>query len=203
VNGFERMKEQTRRSILDAALELFKSYGFKKVSISEIAQSANVSPVTIYNHFGSKDGLIREVVKALLQDMMERYWALLREDRPFPEKIQAMVFDKTEIGSQFRGELVQTVYQSDPQLREFIDVLFQQEINSFIMEMLEGGKREGYVDPGLSPEALRLFMEILRRGVAASPDLLPGSEEPDIEVLRQLNYIFVYGLMGRSENERR
>ncbi|MBM4448805.1 MAG: TetR family transcriptional regulator, partial [Chloroflexi bacterium] len=40
MNGFERRKEQKKDSIRQAALELFQAYGFKKVSINDIAQKA-------------------------------------------------------------------------------------------------------------------------------------------------------------------
>ena len=53
MDGFNRRKEQKKESIRRAALELFKVYGFKKVSINDIASKAGVSQVTIYNHFGS------------------------------------------------------------------------------------------------------------------------------------------------------
>ena len=67
MDRFERRKEQKKSNIRQAALELFKTYGFKKVSISDIAHKAGVSPVTIYNHFGSKDELVRDVVYISLQ----------------------------------------------------------------------------------------------------------------------------------------
>ena len=50
MDGFERRKEQKKESIRRAALELFQSYGFDKVSLNDIARRARVSHVTIYNH---------------------------------------------------------------------------------------------------------------------------------------------------------
>ena len=53
-NGFERRKERKKTDILQASLNLFIKYGTKKVAISEIAQKAQVSQVTIYNYFENK-----------------------------------------------------------------------------------------------------------------------------------------------------
>jgi len=83
VNGFERRKEQKKESIRRAALELFKLYGTKKVSISEIAEKAGVSQVTIYNHFGSKEELVRDTVKKMLLSLMERYQVMMESEQPF------------------------------------------------------------------------------------------------------------------------
>ena len=58
LNGFERVKEK-KRAIKEAAFVLFSERGFNEVKIEHIAKEANVSQVTIYNHFGSKDALFR------------------------------------------------------------------------------------------------------------------------------------------------
>lgn len=50
------------QSILQTAIELFSVWGIKAVSIAEIAQKANVSQVSIYNFFGSKDNLAKQVI---------------------------------------------------------------------------------------------------------------------------------------------
>jgi len=198
LNGFERKMKQKRESILRAALELFKLYGFKKVSINDIARKADVSQVTIYNHFGSKDGLVREVVKTQLMGILERAREIMKEDRPFPEKLETIVFDKTEIASQYHGELMQTAAQNDPEMQQWIDSWWQSDVNQMTADLLEEGKRQGYINKQQSKEILMLFLEILRRGVFASPDLM-ANLEPDVELYRKLNHLFIYGLVGKRD----
>jgi len=198
VDGFERKKEQSKKAIIEASLELFRLHGFKKVSISEIARAADVSQVTIYNHFGSKDGLVREVVKALLRKVMDRAWEVIREDKPFPEKLETIVFDKAKIASDYHGELMQAAARNDPELREWIEAFWREDVTKGTLELLEAGKREGFINPAFSNELLFLYLEILRRGVFASPDLMTDIK-PELEVYRQLNYLFIYGLVGKRD----
>lgn len=171
MNGFERKKKQKRQSILRVAIELFKVYGFKKASISDIAREANVSQVTIYNHFGSKEGLAREVVKAIILGILERARKIIKEDRPFLEKLETIIFDKANIASQYHGELMQIAAQSDPDLRQWIESLWREDVNQVTVDLVEEGKRQGYIDRQLSEQDVMLYLEILRRGVFASPDL--------------------------------
>ncbi len=62
MNGYKKRKELMRGRIRQAAYGLFKTYGFKKVSMGEIASKAGISPVTIYNHFNNKEELVRDII---------------------------------------------------------------------------------------------------------------------------------------------
>jgi AcrR family transcriptional regulator len=53
----ERKKQRTRREISDVATRLFIERGFDRVTLAEIADAAEVSVKTIFNHFGSKEDL--------------------------------------------------------------------------------------------------------------------------------------------------
>ena len=53
----DRKKRQTRQAISDAATRLFFQHGFEAVSLSQVAEAADVSVKTIFNHFGSKEDL--------------------------------------------------------------------------------------------------------------------------------------------------
>ena len=54
----ERKKQQTRQLILDAATRLFVERGFDGVTVTEIARAAELSEMTVYNYFPSKEDLV-------------------------------------------------------------------------------------------------------------------------------------------------
>ena len=53
----ERKKQQTRQQIFEAARGLFEKKGFDRVSVAEIARAADVSEVTVFNYFPTKEDL--------------------------------------------------------------------------------------------------------------------------------------------------
>lgn len=53
----QRKKEQTRQAIYEAARRLFSERGFNRVTVAEVAREANVSEVTVFNYFPTKEDL--------------------------------------------------------------------------------------------------------------------------------------------------
>jgi AcrR family transcriptional regulator len=63
----ERKKRQARQRIVEAAEALFLERGFDDVSVSDIAEHAEVGRTTFFRHFGDK----QEVVFAKEQELLE------------------------------------------------------------------------------------------------------------------------------------
>jgi AcrR family transcriptional regulator len=79
----ERQRE-TRRRIVEATVELHRTRGPAKTTISEIAQRAGVNRLTVYNHFPH----ITDLLKACSRSWTERHpapdptsWAQIRDPK--------------------------------------------------------------------------------------------------------------------------
>lgn len=53
----EHKKVQTRQLIADTAWRLFADQGFDRVTVTEVARQAKVSPATVFNYFARKEDL--------------------------------------------------------------------------------------------------------------------------------------------------
>lgn len=69
----------TRDQILDSAWDLFSKRGFEDVSVRDVTNEAGVNLASVSYHFGSKDGLIQEVVKKVLNPANEHRLSLLQK----------------------------------------------------------------------------------------------------------------------------
>ena len=59
----DKQREETRRKLYIAALEIFRRDGFTGCRIDDIAQKAEVSRAAFYFHFPTKDDVLLELVR--------------------------------------------------------------------------------------------------------------------------------------------
>jgi len=81
----ERKKQQTRQLLSDTARRLFSERGFEQVSIAEIAREADVSEMTVFNYFPTKEDL----VYSGLETFEDQLLAAMRERPPRQSLITA------------------------------------------------------------------------------------------------------------------
>lgn len=63
----EHRSARKRRAIIDAATAAFLEHGYRGTSMDAVAAAAGVSKQTVYQHFGDKQRLFRELVQATVQ----------------------------------------------------------------------------------------------------------------------------------------
>ncbi len=56
-------QEDTKKKILEKALELFAANGYDSVSVGEIAKSVGIKAPSLYNHFPSKQAIFDAIVE--------------------------------------------------------------------------------------------------------------------------------------------
>ncbi len=94
-----RLSEVKREAILDAAVQEFRSVGYANTSMDRIADVANVSKRTVYNHFPSKE----ELFAAIVQRLKARCGAMTSwpndSQAPLSEQLTAIGWEYAELMS--------------------------------------------------------------------------------------------------------
>jgi AcrR family transcriptional regulator len=80
----ERKKAKTRALIQEHALRLFREQGYDEISIEQIAESAEVSPSTVFRYFPTKPDLV------IYDDLDERMIEAFRVQPPELNAVQAL-----------------------------------------------------------------------------------------------------------------
>jgi TetR/AcrR family transcriptional regulator, regulator of autoinduction and epiphytic fitness len=98
VNKIQKRNSGTKESssakpnaILLAALELFTRYGYRKTSIDDIAQAAQVAKRTVYLHFENKAAVFLAILEYLADQVRERYVAAERMDGTAVDRLTGLL----------------------------------------------------------------------------------------------------------------
>jgi len=85
------LKMHENRNALNV-LDLFATYGFKKTSMSEIANAAGMSRQSIYNQFGSKEAALDWAVKTFLGEVADTAVHRLQSSDGSPSEVLLAAF---------------------------------------------------------------------------------------------------------------
>jgi AcrR family transcriptional regulator len=116
-----------RMAILQASIDVFLRYGYRKTSMDDLARAAGISRQGLYLHFASKDELFRETATWLAQQgLAAMRAALARDDLPIEERLVGafaalhVQSDGSQMSMEHMNEIVATARQLvGPVLEEF------------------------------------------------------------------------------------
>ena len=90
---------RTRQDIIDAARSLFNSESYDSVTMDEIAEEADLSRATLYNHFDNKESIYYQIGVQYLADLRKSQQKIQqRSGMRLKEPLQICRNDRMEIG---------------------------------------------------------------------------------------------------------
>lgn len=120
---------RTRQQILDAADRLFRTQGFGRTSVREIAEAAEVVPETVYATFGSKARLLTALIDIRLApegeaSILERpELAALSQEPDQRQLLRGFARDYAAMSARVRpiSEVLRTAKAADPDMAAIRD----------------------------------------------------------------------------------
>ena len=125
--------------ILNAAKKLFTNYGFKKVSMDEIASEAGVTKKTVYTYFSSKEELLKYCIKEELQNMRKIIENVESKKLDFMETVHQVIYNllKYKKNCKFLKMLFkESEILKNEQLKDNLKIV-DKEIQNYIRKQLE------------------------------------------------------------------
>ncbi len=190
---------EKRDLILDAALELMETYGFKKTTVDEIAERAGVAKGTVYLYFKNKRDIFLNLVYGKISATFEGIRERMKEQPDAPGKLTSLIraaFEYHAADETMNRVLARDVDFLGPILfREFLKV--ETVIVEFISGMLEQGIREGSVRADLDTRMAALTVVRFNQVNIAR---IKTGEAVDIEkYLDTFEKIIVSGIRSKEE----
>ena len=137
-----------KEQIINAARELFKNYGFKKVSMDEIARKAGVTKKTVYKYFASKQDLLKFFINEELINMKKIIEDTEKKNSDFFECVHECIFRLLQYKHKrkfLKVILEEAEVLKDEKITKEISVIDEQ-IQKYIKEKLKYAVKEKYID---------------------------------------------------------
>lgn len=164
--------------ILQKALELFSSRGYKATSVREICESAGLTKPTLYHFYGSKEGLYRALVDGSLDGFRTELDRLLETPGTVEERLRRFARNYFE-SCRSRRDLMRFMFgliYGPPGSAPRTDFhRFYDDMVGRIAVVVEEGVARGELAPGSSRTRMLVLMGAL--GEALTGYLLVGHPE--------------------------
>jgi AcrR family transcriptional regulator len=135
---------EVREKILNSAAEMFLSYGFKSVTMDDIAESIGISKKTIYAHFSTKNKLVAAASLQVIQTMGCGIGAIQdKNQNPIKENYDI----KHYIAQNLKGEKTSPHFQLQkyyPKVYESLKDKQYELLESCMQDNLKRGIESGY-----------------------------------------------------------
>lgn len=183
--------------IINAAIRLWReTHNVQKVSLADIAREASVSQTTIYNNFSTRERLVEEVIKYMMQETMDKQWAIVRSDLPIPLKIQSIINVKMSTMESVYTDVLAKL-SSNTATRRYLEDMYNAEVTPMMDEIIEDGKKQGYIRADLPNEAVLIYIDMLKDGGIANPERLQRLME-DNRLMTGLTHIIYNGIFQKE-----
>lgn len=136
-----------KEQVIEAARTLFTKYGFKRVSMDEIARYAGVTKKTIYMYFDNKEDLLKYFINEELQNMKNIVEEIERKSNDFFDTVNETIFKLL----QYRKErdFLKNITDEAELLKNPIIInnlhLIDKQIQEYIKEKLQKAKEKGFI----------------------------------------------------------
>src|SRR5687768_7816141 len=175
-----RDSETIKDSILDATDRLLARFGYRKMTVEDIAVEAGIGKGTIYLHFSSKEEVVLSHIDRIVERLKERLREIAGSDATAAERLRLMLMTRVL----FRFDSVQHYTQS---------------INDLLAALRAGflARRAHYFEA----EA-QIFAEVLRAGREAGELSFDDEHATAHALLQATNGLLPYSLSTSELGER-
>lgn len=173
--------KSTRDAILDATDRLLARYGYKKMTIDDLAQEVGIGKGSVYLHFSSKEEIALSHIDRIIERLKVNLRTIAERSSPPDERLNEMLCERV----MYRFDSVQHYSQSLNDLLSYVRP-----------KLLKRRKR--YFD-----EEARIFAEVIGEGQASSHFVAGDTFDLAQTLITATNSLLPYSLSAFELGDRK
>lgn len=146
-----------RDKIIKTSTDLFLIFGFKSITMDDIAEKMAISKKTIYAHFNNKTELVEATTLYIFNKISG---AIIKIESKSPNPIEETFEIKEVISRYLKGEKTSPEYQLKkyyPKIYVKLDILKKEIINTCFIDSVKRGINEGYFRSEINIDLISKF----------------------------------------------
>lgn len=160
MNKKKQQRQASVQSLLDAALHLFVSQGYRSTNLETIAGDARLSKGAVYFYFGSKEAVLLELLERVQTIVVDE--ALAAADKAGPsaaDQIVAFLHHQANLGVTHRDQVLLLILMSlefgerRGKVRALTEGIYRK-LYAFVEKLVRKGAAAGELRSDLSPREL-------------------------------------------------
>ncbi|PGZ93269.1 TetR/AcrR family transcriptional regulator [Bacillus sp. AFS029533] len=197
MDGYKKRTLQKMESIEKSTTKLL-SLPLNDIKIANIAKLANVSQVSIYNYYGSKEALLKATIIRLMDHQYEETKQMLSSDIPFNEKIKELFIRKKNGLDIINLEMFTALMKKDPELQELVLDFTMNKSFKLLISLIDEGRSLGLVRNEVQNKTLLIYIQVLSQAFL-NMDQTTSQYIQQKEVVDEIMNIFLYGLLKQED----
>lgn len=180
---------ETSRRILDAAYALFLDFGFRRMTMEDVARRVGVSRITIYRHYKDKDALFQAVA---LREGARSLRNIQQQLVPLHDKPEALFVESFVLTAQAASNhpLIKRLLETEPEwLLPHLTVksgqLFEMSI-LYCSNFLSDLQKQGQLQPLPVKVVAEVLVRLLQSAVLTPGGLMASKNEEDLRHVANL-----------------
>lgn len=185
-----------RKRIMTAAVEEMSERGLK-FTMSDLARQLGVSKRCLYEHFDSKEDLIRSILYDIFLDIREQHKNIIADPAlPFQQKLREILCVSPTVFSPTTGRMGEEIKRFMPEEWHRLEHLFEQDW-AIMAEFLQAAMGRGE----LCPVDLSLLKKMIKGCMAAIVDyrFLAQHNISSEQAKSSVVHLLLYGLIPRGQ----
>jgi AcrR family transcriptional regulator len=175
---FRRLDPDRRQAVLDALFEEAAEKGPGRLNIKQVAERSGASIGSLYQYFGSRENLIRFLVKIAVLSMVELFrvcGASLR-GTPIRKALRSYLVESVRLCQSQKSLtkfLTLSAYQGDEEISKTVVFPIATEMRKTVLDLLKAGVARGELRSDIDIEAAARAVNVLLIGLGDS-QLVPN-----------------------------
>jgi TetR/AcrR family fatty acid metabolism transcriptional regulator len=152
----DRKKDDKRKLLLDAAIEIFSQRGYHEATISEIANKSNLSDGILYQYFQNKEDLLFSIANRKVKEDLAELDEIFNVNSPL-RKLSRFIIQHCHLYLTDRNYLDIFLSLIQTNRRFYLLPAYEplKQYGGFLIKIIEEGQKEGIFLPEVIPRIFR------------------------------------------------